>query len=196
MTPAMLILAAIALFMTGMAVVQMREAEKYRLRLDEQNRRRRGVSVSEETVEALEKQLEAAYQEKIRDAAKTLGEQLQTTSSKLGEQVSRLSAEVIEQELTAFRQTLDQARQQAAESTAKIQAELENQRAELKSGLDAEMASERAKLTAKLDDRLNDVVGSYIVEALGGGVDLGAQMQYIIDSLQAQKTAIKKDLEE
>jgi hypothetical protein len=38
------------------------------------------------------------------------------------------------------------------------------------------------------------VVASYISEALGSGVDLGAQMQFILTSLEAHKEEIRKDL--
>jgi hypothetical protein len=41
---------------------------------------------------------------------------------------------------------------------------------------------------------MGDVVVSYISEALGSGVDLGAQMQFILSSLEAHKDEIRKDL--
>jgi hypothetical protein len=49
-------------------------------------------------------------------------------------------------------------------------------------------------LADKFDAKIGDVVSSYISESLGSGVDLGAQMQFILTSLESHKDEIRKDL--
>jgi hypothetical protein len=60
--------------------------------------------------------------------------------------------------------------------------------------MEAELASEKKLLADKFDAKMGDVVASYISESLGSGVDLGAQMQFILQSLEAHKADIRKDL--
>jgi hypothetical protein len=71
---------------------------------------------------------------------------------------------------------------------------VEHQRVELRQGMEAELASEKKLLADKFEAKIGDVVASYISESLGSGVDLGAQMQFILTSLEAHKEEIRKDL--
>ncbi|HEX3081952.1 MAG TPA: hypothetical protein VHQ86_01740, partial [Candidatus Saccharimonadia bacterium] len=150
--------------------------------------------VSQITAADLETKLKAAYEAKIDEATKTFGVDLQNTSGRLSEQVSRLTTKVIEEELEAYQKTLEEVRHVATQAMEQIHQAVEHQRVELHQGMEAELAEEKKHLAAKFDDKMGDVVVSYISEALGSGVDLGAQMQFILSSLEAHKDEIRKDL--
>lgn len=152
------------------------------------------VSVSEPTAADLEAKLKTAYEAKIVEATATFGEDLKGTSTRLSEQVSRLTTSVIEEELEAYQKTLEEVRHTAVEAMDKIRTAVEQQRVELRQGMEADLAVERDKLAAKFDTKMGDIVASYIAESLGGGVDLGAQMQFIMASLESHKDDLKKDL--
>lgn len=152
------------------------------------------VKVSQPTAAQLEAKLTAAYEAKITEATATFGTDLQATSTKLSEQVSRLTTTVIEEELEAYQKTLEQVRQVATQAMEQIHQAVEHQRVELRQGMEAELAEEKKHLAAKFDAKMGDVVSSYISESLGSGVDLGAQMQFILTSLEAHKDEIRKDL--
>ncbi|HSX01079.1 MAG TPA: hypothetical protein VLF67_02445 [Candidatus Saccharimonas sp.] len=152
------------------------------------------VKVPEPTVAELEAKLKAAYEAQIAESVKTFGTDLQATSARLGEQVSRLTTTVIEEELSAYHQTLEQVRQSANQAMEQIRQAVEQQRVELRQGMEADMATEKQHMVDKFNQKMGDVVSSYIAESLGGGVDLGAQMQYILASLEAHKEEITKDL--
>jgi hypothetical protein len=154
----------------------------------------KGPVVSAAAAAALEAKLTAAYEAKIVVATQTFGTDLQATSTKLSEQVSRLTTTVIEEELEAYQQTLEQVRKVATEAMEQIHQAVERQRVELREGMEAEMAQEKQHLADKFDAKIGDVVSSYISESLGSGVDLGAQMQFILTSLEAHKEEIRKDL--
>jgi F0F1-type ATP synthase membrane subunit b/b' len=154
----------------------------------------RPIKVTEPTAAELETKLRSAYEAEIAKATQTFGTDLADTSQRLSEQVSRLTTDVIEKELAAYHDTLDGVRQTANEAMERIRAAVEEQRLELKKGMEADLAAERQRLIERFDAKLGDVVGSYIAESLGGGVDLGAQMQFIVTSLEAHKADIKKDL--
>jgi hypothetical protein len=151
-------------------------------------------SVPEPTVEELQVKLTAAYEAKIAEAAETFGKDLNTTSTKLSELVSRLTTDVVEKELAAYHETLDGVRHTATEAMEKIRAAVDEQRLELRKSMEADVATEQARLIERFDAKLGDVVTSYITESLGGGVDLGSQMAYVVASLEAHKEEIKKDL--
>jgi len=60
--------------------------------------------------------------------------------------------------------------------------------------MERQLAAENKHLVEKFDTKIGDVVASYISESLGSGVDLGAQMQFIVSNLESHKEDIKKDL--
>lgn len=189
-----IILAVLILILTGAVLAQGYLLRKAQTRLAEMTGKPKPVSVTEPTVAELEAKLTAAYEAQIAASVQAFGADLQATSAKLGEQVSRLTTTVIEEELTAYQHTLEEVRKSATEAMEQIRQAVEQQRVELKQGMEADMAAERQHLVDRFDAKMGDVVSSYIAESLGGGVDLGAQMQYILESLEAHKEDIRKDL--
>jgi hypothetical protein len=152
------------------------------------------LKITEPTQAELEAQLKAAYEAKINEATAVFGTDLTATSKQLSDQVKRLTTTVIEEELEAYQKTLEQVRLAATQAMDQIHQAVEHQRIELRQGMEAELENEKKALTDKFDAKLGDVVASYISEALGSGVDLGAQMQFILTSLEAHKADIRKDL--
>jgi F0F1-type ATP synthase membrane subunit b/b' len=152
------------------------------------------VTVSQPTVEQLQAKLAAAYDAEITKAVSAFGTDLRGTSKQLSEEVSRLTTKVIEEELEAYQKTLEEVRHVATQAMNQIREAVEHQRIELRQGMEQELATERQHLIEKFDAKMGDVISSYISEALGSGVDLGAQMQFILTSLEAHKAEIRKDL--
>lgn len=151
-------------------------------------------TVTGPTVEELEQKLKAAYEAEITKSTTVFATDLMATSAKLSEQVSRLTTQVIEQELTSYQSTLEEMRKVAGSTMDQLRANVEAQKTELKASLDADMAAERTRQIEKFQVRMGDIVAGYISESLGGGIDLGSQMNYIVASLEAHKDDIKKDL--
>ncbi len=146
------------------------------------------------TAAELEAQLKLAYEHQISTASQQLGVDLKATSGRLSEQVERLTTNVIEEELENYKQTLEEVRKVATETMEQIHQAVEAQRTELHTSMEAELAEERKRLVAQFDTRLGDIVASYVAESLGGGVDLGSQLQYITQTLETNKEELKKDL--
>jgi hypothetical protein len=189
-----LILAGILVMLAIVVVVQsfmLRQSAKAQAAASAQPK---PVKVSEPTAAELEAKLKAAYEAKIAESSQTFGTDLKATSTRLTEQVSRLTTTVIEEELEAYQKTLEEVRKVATEAMEQIHQTVEQQRVELRHGMEAEMAEEKKHLADKFDAKIGDVVSSYISESLGSGVDLGAQMQFILTSLEAHKEEIRKDL--
>lgn len=152
------------------------------------------VRVEPPTAAELQAKLKAAYEAKIAEAVQGFGVDLHATSQKLSEQVQRLTTTVIEEELEGYQKTLEEVRKSATAAMDQIHQAVEHQRAELRQGMETELTAEKKILADKFDAKMGDVVASYISESLGSGVDLGAQMQFILKSLESHKEDIRKDL--
>lgn len=170
---------------------QMRQLKKAQVSLRGQSQ---PLKISEPTAAEIEAKLKAAYEAKIVDATQTFSGDLTATSRRLSEQVSRLTTTVIEEELEAYQKTLEEVRKTATQAMEQIHQAVEHQRVELRQGMEAELDAEKKHLADKFDAKIGDVVASYISESLGSGVDLGAQMQFILTSLESHKDEIRKDL--
>lgn len=188
------ILAGVIGILAVLVLVQSVQLGSLKAKMVKLSAKPKPITVSEPTAAELEARLKEAYDAKIVEATATFGEDLKGTSTRLSEQVSRLTTSVIEEELESYQKTLEEVRHTAVEAMDKIRTAVEQQRVELRQGMEADLAAERDKLAAKFDTKMGDIVASYIAESLGGGVDLGAQMQFIMASLEAHKDELKKDL--
>jgi hypothetical protein len=189
-----IVIVGVALMLLVVVVVQSFQLKALRQFKIESVGKPKPVQVSGPTADELEAKLKVAYEAKIGEATQTFGTDLQATSKRLTEQVSRLTTTVIEEELEAYQKTLEEVRKVATQAIDQIHQAVEHQRVELRQGMEAELASEKKQLVDKFDAKMGDVVASYISESLGSGVDLGAQMQFILTSLEAHKDEIRKDL--
>jgi signal transduction histidine kinase len=190
----LLVLVGTILMLTVVVVVQSFQLHKRGSHKPAETASAPVVKVEQPTAAELQAKLKAAYEAKISEATQTFGADLHDTSQKLSEQVQRLTTTVIEEELEAYQKTLEEVRKTATEAMDQIHQAVEHQRSEMRQGMEAELAAEKKILAEKFDAKMGDVVASYISESLGNGVDLGAQMQFIIGSLEAHKDDIRKDL--
>ncbi len=190
----LIILAAVVLVLTFTVVIQNFQLRRLNIKIAADQAQPKPIHITEPTAADLEAKLKAAYEAKIIEATATFGEDLKATSTRLSEQVSRLTTNVIEEELEAYQKTLEGVRQTATEAMENIRQAVEQQRVELRQSMEADFASEKERMAAKFDTKLGDIVSSYISESLGGGVDLGSQLQYVVNSLEEHKAELKKDL--
>lgn len=130
----------------------------------------------------------------VQMASQRLEESVNKGVEQLAAHVSDVASDSIRQEFDKYQASLRALNNQTVDEFAKIQTDLEQQRAELVKQLQTEIAQERDRRLAHFNDRINDVVSSYLAETLGGRVDLGAQMPFILESLQKHKEDIKRDI--
>lgn len=107
--------------------------------------------------------------------------------------------EKIEAELTRHQTELESALTERQVSLAKIQTELDTtlaaRREQLETELAAEMQKKRDFLTRQLDTKLTDAVSSFLLEALGHHIDLGAQAPYLTALLEEHKAELVNGME-
>jgi hypothetical protein len=152
------------------------------------------AKLSEETIARLEQQTQAAFESSVQRASQHFNQDLDVTSQKLSELIVRLTTSVVEEELSQYRKGLVAARASALQSLASMQKTVEEQQTVLQADMQAAIKNRQAELLQRLDKKIGVVVTNYIVEALGQGVDLGAQREYLLASLERNKDALKKDI--
>lgn len=142
----------------------------------------------------LEAKAEAAFEQAINDATASFKADVGGSSHRLGDLIVRLTTDVVEKEMEVYRTALGQARDASIQSLQQMQTTIESRQQELVEGVEGELQKRKQALIDRLDAKLGAAVAAYVVESLGQGVDLGAQRSYLLQSLEAHKDELKKDL--
>lgn len=142
----------------------------------------------------IQKVARAQLRTSAADAAERLQKSLNNSVDQVASDINeRLSTDLLA-EFEKYQVSLGALRDQTIDQFSKIQQELDHRRLELVEHLDRQVAAEQEKRLHHFNERINDVVTSYIAESLGSNVDLGAQTDYILQTLEANKEQIKKDI--
>lgn len=164
--------------------------------------------------EKLIKQAEENFQGIVNRSALQLQHDLGTTGDQLNKLLEKFGSEVLDDEMKLFRTNVADIRastqsalsgaqdeiskQQTAilaslaTRQAELDAKLSAKQAELEGQLETSLAEEKAHLSEQLTQRLNDAVLAFLLETLGHEVDLGAQADYLIATLEANKEQLIK----
>jgi hypothetical protein len=145
---------------------------------------------------ALQVSAQKAFTAAVDEAAVQFKQDVAGSSGRLSELIVRLTTDVVERELDTYRTELAGARDAALKSFQAMQQTITTKQTELESGLDSEVAARKEDLLKRLDAKLGMAVMTYVVERLGQGVDLGAQRNYLLESLERHKDELKQDLKD
>lgn len=152
------------------------------------------VKLSEEKIAALEAQTQAAFEQAVANASQRFNQDIAGTSQRLNDLIVRLTTGVVEDELSEYRKGLETARSSALASLQQMQQTVDQQQEALQGDMVAAVQKRQAELTQRMEAKFGTVVANYIVESLGQAVDLGAQRDYLLASLERNKEALKKDV--
>jgi hypothetical protein len=128
------------------------------------------------------------------EAATRLQKSLNNSVDQIGSNIADSLGTNLRAEFEKYSVSLSALRDQTIEEFSKIQQELDHRKLELMEHIEREIVEEREKRMQHFNDRIGDVVSSYIAESLGNQVDLGAQLPYILQTLELHKEDIKKDV--
>jgi len=162
--------------------------------------------------ERITKQAEENFQGIVNRSALQLQHDLGATGTQLNKLLEKFGSEVLDDEMRLFRANVADIRantqgalsgaqdqitvQQKAilESLAARQADLDakmsQHQTELETELEQSFTSQKDALVARLNDKMNDAVLAFLLETLGHEVDLGAQAEYLIATLEANKSEL------
>lgn len=150
--------------------------------------------LDDKAMQHIEKQITDQFDQVIHDATKRLKQSLNQTLSKVEQEVNNELTGAATEEFANYRKSVTALTKQNNDQLASLQKDFDTWRQSFSVQLEQTMAQERARTAEELDRRINDVVSSYLLEALGSNVDLGAQAPYIMQALDAHKEDIKKDI--
>jgi hypothetical protein len=162
--------------------------------------------------ERIAKQAEANFQGIVNRSALQLQHDLGATGTQLNKLLEKFGSDVLDDEMRLFRANVADIRantqgalsgaqdqiseQQTAilKSLATRQAELDARMSQRQTELEAELeqsfATQKDDLTKRLNEKLNDAVLAFLLETLGHEVDLGAQADYLVATLEANKAEL------
>jgi len=139
---------------------------------------------------------EANYQNVLNKAAADLEHDLNLTAGKLNEQLSAVGSTIVQTEMKRNQSQLDNVinlvDKKLAAQEAELEASLIKSTDEMQARLSEEFAAEKQRLAGQLDTKLADAVTAFLLETLGHEVDLGAQSEYLVATLEAHKAELIK----
>lgn len=134
------------------------------------------------------------FEKIISDNAMFLQQDLQLTASDLNEYMQGEIKKVLKDEFSKYEETIASAKELAVEALKKTQVTVEQQRNELAQKLHEELVSEKKMLLEQFEENMGQVVNHYILEAIGGELDISDQMEFIYQHLEDNKQAILEDI--
>lgn len=162
--------------------------------------------------ERIAKQAEANFQGIVNRSSLQLQHDLGATSTQLNKLLEKFGTEVLDDEMRMFRANVADIRETTQGSLASAQeqitaqqtailknltdrqadmeAKLSAKQTELEAQLEQGIQAEREALSAKMNEKLNDAVMAFLLETLGHEVDLGAQTDYLLKTLEANKAEL------
>ncbi len=150
--------------------------------------------ISKDFLGQLQNQAQLQLASSIQLIDKELKESLREANQQLIGRINNETSTIISTDLETYRQTILDATEAAAKAANKVQTALEEASEEIQDRVEDTVAKEKDKIVSSIDTKLADVVTEYLMEALGENVDLGSQKDYIIEKLEENKEAIKKDI--
>lgn len=149
---------------------------------------------SKEERDDIKERIEAQLEGVVKKSTKELHMSLANTANEISMKTNDIVAGLVEKEAVAYKNDLESIRSKMLNEAQQLQSSITAQEKKLKDDLQAAIERDRQAQLDIFEQRLSDIVSSYVVESLDKNVDLGAQMKYIIDSLEANKNEIKKDI--
>jgi len=172
--------------------------------------RRGSGRINDDMIEGAENDVEHIFNDEFREELRNRGrlhfenilnenamflqQDLRLTTSELNEYMKEEIKTVLKDEFTNYEQSITAAKDQAIESIKKTQNAIEEQRAILEKQLQEQVSAEKKVMMDKFEARMGEIVNHYILESIGGELDISDQMDFIFHHLETNKKAIIEDI--
>ena len=156
------------------------------------NARPESQPLSKEVRDKLTQEAETKYQKLLENSVDHLSKELGITSDKINQVVDRLAADMLSREQSAYQQLLKDYQQQTEGKLDEAKTQTSNYQSELKTKMEEAAAAEQKRLIELIDNKLSDALMAFLLEAMGHEVDLGAQSDYLLKTLEQHKDELKQ----
>jgi len=134
------------------------------------------------------------FEKVISENALFLQQDLRLTTSELNTFMKDEIQKVLKDEFSKYEASITSARDIALESIKKTQEVIDQQRTQLEQQMNEQAAEEKQRLIDRFEKNMADILNHYILDAIGGEIDLTDQLEYIFQSLEENKKAILEDV--
>ncbi len=148
--------------------------------------------LSKDVRDKLTQEAEEKYQKLLEGSVDHLSKELGVTSDKINQVVDKLAADILSQERASYQQLLKDYQQEAEGKLEGAKAQTSVYETELKAKMEEAAAAEQKRLIDLIDNKLADALMAFLLEAMGHEVDLGAQSDYLLKTLEQHKDELKQ----
>ena len=134
------------------------------------------------------------FEKVINENALFLQQDLRLTTNELNTFMKDEIQKVLKDEFSKYEASITSARDIALESIKKTQEVIDQQRAQLEKQMNDQAADEKQRLIDRFETNMADILNHYILDAIGGEIDLTDQLEYIFQNLEENKKAILEDV--
>jgi hypothetical protein len=134
------------------------------------------------------------FEKIIGENATFLQQDLRQTTTDLNEYMRSEITRTLQDEFKKYEQSITDAKQIALESINKTVAVIEQQRQFLETQLKSQSDAQKARIIASFEAEMAVIVNHYVLKAIGNQIDLSDQLDFILNELEHNKTAIIEDI--
>ncbi|RTK95353.1 hypothetical protein EKI60_00150 [Candidatus Saccharibacteria bacterium] len=149
---------------------------------------------SEEYRQHMREKGAARFERTLEENAAFLQQDLHAISDQVTEYVKERAGEILKEEFADQKQTVAAAQQHMSESFKKVDQAIAEYRKAMSEQFEKELKLERARRLQRFQDNMADVVTHHVQQTLGTHLSIDDQIKFIIDNLEANKTAIVEDI--
>lgn len=134
------------------------------------------------------------FQKVINENAMFLQQDLRLTTSEINEYLKKEVSTKLQEEFTAYQQSIRDVQSAAVESINKTVVEAQQQQAALNEQIKNEVDAQKSQIIAHFEENMAEIVSHYVVKTVGQQIDLKDQLPYIIREMEGQKEDMKRDM--
>ncbi len=134
------------------------------------------------------------FEKIISENSMFLKQDLQLTTSQINEYMKKEVSRKLQEEFANYERSMHDAQAMAIDVIKKTITAVDKQRVELAQQLEVALEKQKHESIQAFEEHMTEVVTHYLAEAFGDGVALEDQMGYIMEQLEANKEAMKRDM--
>jgi hypothetical protein len=135
------------------------------------------------------------FEKIIGENAMFLQQDLRLTTSQLNEYMKAEITKKLKEEFAKYEESIMDAKQLAIESIQKTNTAIDEERQELSTQLGKEMIDQKVRLIKHFEENMAEIINHYVLAAIGNQIDLGDQLEFILNDLENNKQAIIQDIQ-
>lgn len=135
------------------------------------------------------------FEKIISENAMFLQQDLRLTTSQVNEYMKTEITNTLKEEFHKYEQSIMDAKDLALQSLEKTSTAIEEQRKVLTKEVEQNLQAEKAQMLKHFEDNMTEIINHYVLAAIGNQIDLSDQLEYILAELEANKQAIKEDIQ-